>query len=165
MFDIAVTGMDILHEHLCRFPSSPVEMRVDLGRNRYWIGPVVDASCPADTIAEAVAIWNSLGRPVRIASEFPATAERFARDHQLHYNSIIPVAGASEGFVPEDADFLVEGTETGTSIRANGLKMLEPFMESTACVITRREPLTARADLLAELVRRFELSVNAVAVR
>ena len=105
-----------------------------------------------------------LGRPVRIASEFPGTAEAFARDHGILHSAIIPVAGASEGFVPEDADFLVEGTETGTSIRANGLKMLDPFMESTNCVIVRSQHVTSRGDLVDALVERFAQSVRAVEV-
>jgi ATP phosphoribosyltransferase len=130
-------------------------MAVDLQANRYRIGPVVEASFPADTTVDAVAIWNGLGRPVRIASEFPATAERFAQDHHLRYTSIIPVAGASEGFVPEDADVLVEGTETGTSIRANGLKMLDAFMESTSCVLVGAWPATTQTSLLGQLVDRF----------
>jgi ATP phosphoribosyltransferase len=163
MFDIGISGRDLLYEHLAKFPSSPVEMAVDLGTNRYRIGPVVDQAFPADTTAEAIAIWNNLGRPVRIASEFPATAERFALDHHLRYTTIIPVAGASEGFVPEDADFLVEGTETGTSIRANGLKMLDPFMESTSCVIVRREPATSRLDILEEVVARLRATVGVAA--
>ena len=69
------------------------------------------------------------------------------------------MAGASEGYVPEDADFLVEGTETGTSIRANGLKMLDPFMESTNCVIVRSEPVTTRTALLDDLVAALRASV------
>ncbi|OAI41980.1 hypothetical protein AYO38_03370 [bacterium SCGC AG-212-C10] len=164
MFDIAISGRDLLHEHRCKFPDSPVEMAVDLGQNLYRIGPVVDAAFPAETTAEAIAIWNGLGRPVRIASEFPSTAERFALDHNLRHTTIIPVAGASEGFVPEDADFLVEGTETGTSIRANGLKMLDAFMESTNCVLVRRNPVTTQTDLLADLVGRFERAAKAVEV-
>ncbi len=161
MFDIGISGRDLLHEHLCKFPASPVFMAADLGTNRYRIGPVVDEKFPAYTTEGAIAIWNDLGRAVRIASEFPATAERFARDHRIAHSVIIPVAGASEGFVPEDADFLIEGTETGTSIRANGLKMLDPFMESTACVIARREPVTTRRDLLEDLLRRFEAAAIA----
>jgi ATP phosphoribosyltransferase len=164
MFDIAISGRDLLFEHLSKFPNSPVTMAVDLATNRYRIGPVVDADFPADTTSEAVAIWNSLGRPVRIASEFPATAERFALDHHLTFTTIIPVAGASEGFVPEDADFLVEGTETGTSIRANGLKMLDTYMESTACVVTRSGPVTRQTALLESLVQRLAASVAEVAV-
>ena len=164
MFDIAISGRDLLHEHLCRFPGSPVRMAVDLGRNLYRIGPVVDQAFPADNTPDALKIWNALGRPVRIASEFPGTAEAFARDHGIAHSTIIPVAGASEGFVPEDADFLIEGTETGTSIRANGLKMLDPFMESTNCVIVRAEHVTGRGDLVDSLVERFAQSVRAVEV-
>lgn len=164
LFDVAISGRDLLHEHLCKFPDSPVAMAVDLERNRYRIGPVVEAGFPAESTAAALPIWKRLGRPVRIASEFPATAERFARDNHLHYTSIIPVAGASEGFVPEDADLLVEGTETGSSIRANGLKMLDPFMESTSCVIVRTRPATDRQDLLQSLVERFRRAVAGAAV-
>lgn len=163
-FDIAVTGVDWLTDHLCRFPASPVTIAVDLGRSRYKIGPVVDQAFPADTTDAAVGAWNALGRPVRIASEFPALAEAFARDHHLLHTQIIPINGASEGFVPEDADILIEGSETGTSIRANGLKMLDPFMESTNCVIVRREAVTTRTALLADLLSRFEKAARAAAV-
>lgn len=161
LFDLAISGRDLLFEHVCKFPASPVEMVADTGRNWYRIGPVVDAGFPADTTAEAVALWNGLGRPVRIASEFPATAERFALDHNIRSATIIPVAGASEGFVPEDADLLIEGSETGSSIRANGLKMLDTYMESTSCVLARTEPVTTRTTLLADLVERLRASVPA----
>ena len=40
-FDIGLSGRDLLHEHHCRFPASPVGMAVDLGTNWYKIGPVV----------------------------------------------------------------------------------------------------------------------------
>jgi ATP phosphoribosyltransferase len=161
-FDIAITGRDLLREHLSRFPSSPVEMAVDLGRSRYKIGPVVDQAFPAETTAEALAVWRTLGRPVRIASEFPALAEAFARSAHLVYATIMPIAGASEGFVPEDADVLIEGSETGTSIRANGLKMLDPFMESTNCVIVRSEPTTRRPDVLTYLLKRLGAAARLV---
>jgi ATP phosphoribosyltransferase len=163
IFDIAVTGVDWLTDHLARFPSSPVEIAVDLGRSRYKIGPVVDAAFPADTTAHALPIWESLGRPVRIASEYPALAESFARAVHLSAATIIPISGASEGFVPEDADILIEGSETGTSIRANNLKMLDPFMESTNCVIVRKEPLTKRTDLIDGLLARFRVAAATVA--
>jgi ATP phosphoribosyltransferase len=163
-FDLAVTGVDWLQEHLARFPSSPVRMAVDLGRSRYKIGPVVDEAFPAATTRAALPLWNALGRPVRVASEYPALAEAFARSVHLQYATIIPINGASEGFVPEDADILIEGSETGASIRANGLKMLDPFMESTNCVIARTEPVTEAAALLEELVARFEVAGRAVAL-
>ncbi len=163
MFDLAVTGIDLLTDHRARFPSSPVAMAVDLGRSRYKIGPVVDAAFPAETTAEALPVWRGLGRPVRVASEFPGLAELFARQHHLPHTEIMPIAGASEGFVPEDADILVEGSETGTSIRANNLKMLDPFMESTNCVIWRTPPVTSRTELLHDLVDRLAKAAAGVA--
>lgn len=162
-FDVAVTGVDWLRDHLARFPSSPVRMAVDLGRSRYRIGPVVDQAFPADTTAEALQHWWSLGRPVRIASEYPALAEDFARRHHLAAAVIMPINGASEGFVPEDADILIEGSETGTSIRANGLKMLDPFLESTNCVVVRDPPATERTALLSWLLDRLRAGVRATA--
>lgn len=162
-FDAAITGVDWFTDYQSRFPQAPVDIAVDLRRSRYKIGPVVDQAFPAETTAEAIPIWNGLGRPVRIASEYPALAERFARDHHLYYAAIIPINGASEGFVPEDADILIEGSETGASIRANGLKMLDPFMESTNCLIVRREPVTSGRAVLAQFVERLRAAVTATA--
>jgi ATP phosphoribosyltransferase len=65
--------------------------------------------------------------------------------------------------VPEDADLLIEGSETGSSIRANGLKMLDPFMESTSCVVVSSQPATSRLDLLDDLVHRLEATAAGAA--
>ena len=159
-FDIAISGVDRLREHLALFPLSPVEMALDLGRSKYRIGPIVHNDFPATTTDEALAAWSRLGRPVRIASEFPGLAEEWARDHRLPHTAIIPIAGASEGFVPEDADILVEGVETGTSLRVNNLRMLDPFLHSTNCVIVGKRPPTTRPDLLADLLSRLRAGVQ-----
>ncbi len=160
-FDIAVSGVDRLREHLAMFPASPIELALDLRRSRYRIGPVVHNDFPAGTTQEALGIWSRLGRPVRIASEFPGLAEEWARAHRLPHTAIIPIAGASEAFVPEDADILVEGTETGTSLRVNNLRMLDPFLESTNCVIAATSPRTSRRDLLGELLACLREGVRA----
>jgi len=162
-FDVAVSGVDRLREHLAFFPSSPVEMALDLRRSRYRIGPVVHNDFPAQTTQEALAIWSRLGRPVRIASEFPGLAEEWARELRLPHTAIIPIAGASEAFVPEDADILVEGTETGTSLRVNNLRMLDPFLDSTNCVIAATNPRTSRHDLLDLLLDRLREGVRGAA--
>ena len=162
-FDVAVSGVDRLREHLAFFPASPVEMALDLRRSRYRIGPVVHNDFPAETTQEALAIWSRLGRPVRIASEFPGLAEEWARGLRLPHTAIIPIAGASEAFVPEDADILIEGTETGTSLRVNNLRMLDPFLDSTNCVIAATNPRTTRRDLLGLLLERLGEGVRAAA--
>jgi ATP phosphoribosyltransferase len=138
-FDLAVTGRDCLHEHLYSFPSSPVEEVADLQRGQYNLCAVVSQDVPDETIADAMARWRSEGRPyIRIASEFPATADHYARSRHLWRYRVIPIAGASEGFVPEDAELLIEGTETGRTLRENNLKPIDTIYRSTTCAIARK---------------------------
>jgi ATP phosphoribosyltransferase len=137
-FDVAVTGRDVLFDHVVKFPSSPVEEVVDLKRSRYSLAVIVK-DIEADTVAGALAEWRAKSdRPIRLASEFPNIADHFARERQFGRYSVIPIAGASEGFVPDDAEILIEGIETGSSVRANKLTVLERFFESTNCVIAHK---------------------------
>ena len=65
--------------------------------------------------------------------------------------------------MPEDADVLIEGTETGTSLRVNRLRMLDPYLDSTNCVLAGVRPRTTRTDLLEELLGRLREGVRASA--
>jgi ATP phosphoribosyltransferase len=138
--DIAITGRDCLREHLYSFPSSPLEEVADLQRGQYNLCAVVSDEVEVDTIEEALAMWRSEGRPyVRIASEFPATADHYARSRRIWRYRVIPIAGASEGFVPQDAELLIEGTETGRTLRENNLKPIDQIYRSTTCAIARKD--------------------------
>lgn len=140
-FDIAITGRDWLRDHLYSFPSSPVEEVVDLQRGQYNLCAVVSQDVSVDTIGEATALWRAEGRPyIRIASEYPATADHYARSRHIWRYRVIPIAGASEGFVPEDAELLIEGTETGRTLRENNLKPIDQIYRSTTCVVARKDP-------------------------
>ena len=158
LFDLALTGRDWLAVYAAMFPGSPVVELCDLRRSNYRLGAVVPEELPAESIEEAVAYWrrDDPARVIRIASEYAALADQYARDRHLGRYRVIPIAGASEGFVPEDAEILLEGTETGTTLRANRLRMIDVVMESTNCAIGHREPPTGRrGELRAELVRRL----------
>jgi ATP phosphoribosyltransferase len=162
-FDLAITGRDCLNEHLYAFPSSPVEEVVDLARGQYNLSAVVSEDLPAKTLDEAVAIWRAEGKDrVTIAAEFPATADYYARLRHFWRYRVIPIAGASEGFVPEDADMLIEGTETGRTIAENRLKVIDNIYRSTTCVIGHKARLTdgerkrVRDDLVGRLRRSVE---------
>lgn len=139
-FDIAVTGRDLLLDHKVQFPGSPVEEVADLGRSKYSLAVIVK-DVPADTTADAVRWWRSrdANKPIRIASEFANIADHFARERHFGRYSVIPISGASEGFVPDDAEILIEGIETGSSVRANKLTVLERFFESTICVVASKQ--------------------------
>ena len=75
------------------------------------------------------------GAPVRIASEYVNMADRYARDNRLGRYRVIPTWGATEAFLPEDADLLIENTETGRTIARHNLKIIDTLFESTACLI------------------------------
>ena len=157
-FDLALTGRDWLAAHRAAFPASPVVELADLGRSRYELGAVVAEDLPAETIEEAVAQWrrDDASRTIRIASEYATLADQYARERHLGRYRVIPISGASEGFIPEDAEILIEGSETGTTMRANRLRMLDTIMVSTLCVIGgARTPDGKRGALRAQLVERL----------
>jgi ATP phosphoribosyltransferase len=162
--DLGITGRDCLMEHLYRFPSSPVQELMDLERGQYNLCAVVTEDLAAETIEDALAYWRSQGKQyVRVASEFPGTADYYARSRHIWRYQVIPIAGASEGFVPEDAELLIEGTETGTTLRENRLKPIDLLYRSTTCVIGHKEPELSegQADVHAQVVTALRRSVGA----
>jgi ATP phosphoribosyltransferase len=162
--DLGVTGRDCLMEHLYRFPSSPVQELVDLQRGQYNLSAVVSEDLEAETIDEALSIWRKAGRPyIRVASEFAGTADYYARSRHIWRYHVIPIAGASEGFVPEDAELLIEGTETGRTLRENRLKPIDLLYRSTTCVIGHAHPELSgrRAELHRDLLSAFSKAAGA----
>ncbi len=66
----------------------------------------------------------------RIATEVVVITRRFLEEHGV--NAEIEFSwGATEAKPPDLADAVVEVTETGTSLRANGLRIIDTVLEST----------------------------------
>ncbi len=156
-FDLAITGRDWLLDHTARFPSSPVRPVLDLGRARYTLVATASEDVPGESLGEALHFWRGNGgRALRIASEYANIADRFAQERRLGRYQVIPISGASEGFVPEDAEILIEGTETGTTLAANRLKIIDRIFESTSHLIGQsRPPEGRRGKLFFQLVARL----------
>ncbi len=165
-FDLAVTGHDWFLDHTLRFPSSPIQELVDLGGGRYSLVATVSEDVPGDGLSEALNAWRTQGRTaLRVASEYTNIADHYARERRLGRYQVIPIGGASEGFVPEDAEILIEGTETGSTLAANRLKIAERLFESTSRLIGHQRPLDGRRGGLREsIVRRFREVGSSVAV-
>lgn len=161
-FDLVISGRDCLMEHLLQFPGSPVEEVVDLGGGQFDLSAAVNEDLPAASLAEAVEIWRRQGlRIIRVASEFPAIADHYARQNHFWRYQLIPISGASEGFVPEDADLLIEGVQTGRTLAENKLKAIDRFLRSTTCLIaSKRRPPPGRAKLISQLIERFRQAVS-----
>ncbi len=163
-FDLAFTGRDWLRAFAASFPAAPIVELADLHRSNYRMGAVVSEDLPVETIEEAIALWrrDDPERTIRVASEYAALADEYARSRHLGRYSVIPISGASEGFVPEDAEILIEGTETGTTLRANRLRMIDVIMESTNCAIgSAVRPPGRRGELRDWYVERLSAVVAA----
>jgi ATP phosphoribosyltransferase len=166
-FDLAITGRDLLNEHLFAFPSSPAVELIDLQRAQYNLSAVVDGDLPADNLEEAVGHWKAQGKKMlTVAAEFPATADHYSRSRHFWRYQVVPIAGASEGFVPEDADILIEGTETGTTIAENKLKIIDTLYRSTTCLIGRRDAAFdgRRGEVYRHVLERLATASEAAAV-
>jgi ATP phosphoribosyltransferase len=158
-FDIAITGRDWLADHLDQFPSSPVRQVLDLKLRRVRLVAVVSQALAADDTAGLRKFVSGRETPLRVASEYVNIADRYARENRLGYYRVIPTWGASEAFLPEDADLLIENTETGRTIARHNLKIIDTLFESTACLIGNAASLSdakknSRIELFAGKLRK-----------
>jgi len=134
-FDIAITGRDWLTEHLNMFPSSPITELLDMKFGRVRIVAVIANELPVNDVYGLQEISTNGEKPFRIASEYTNIADRYARENRLGMYKIIPTWGATEAFLPEDADMLIENTETGSTIARHNLKIIDTLFISTGCLI------------------------------
>ena len=88
-------------------------------------------------------------RPLVIASEYPQMAKRWIKAKGIDAE-VLQTYGATEVFPPEDADLIIDNTSTGSTLRANGLQIIDEIMTSS----TR---LYASAEAMADPYRKKEL--------
>lgn len=69
-------------------------------------------------------------RKIVIATEYPVLAQRWIDSNQLDA-TIVQTFGATEVFPPEDADCIIDNTATGSTLRANGLVIIDDIMTSS----------------------------------
>jgi len=129
-FDIGISGLDWVRE-----TSSDVVEVADLSYSKTGEGNVkiVIAVHRDEPIENASQI-----RPdSRVTTEYPVLTKKY-------FESIgVPVQlfhsfGASEAKVPDLMDVVVDLTETGTTLRKNGLKIIGQIMESYTVIIANK---------------------------
>lgn len=157
-FDLAVTGKDWLLDHLYQFPSSPVKELVNLGFGWVKVVAVVCENVPADTMDDIhKLIVKQPMTPLRIATEYVNIADKFLRDMHIARYRVIPTWGATEVYLPEDADMLIENTETGQTLARHKLKIIDTLFESTACLIGNSRSLEnpSKQKRIMEIIKIF----------
>jgi len=159
-FDLAITGEDWMREHLYRFPSSPVEELLALSFGTVKIVVAVSQDMPVTDIDELRSLVQSgkLTIPIRVASEYINISDKYLRDNHIDPYKLIPTWGASEAFLPEDADVLIDNTETGKTLQQHNLKIIDVIFQSSACLIGNKDSLAhsdkrKRVEFIVQMLR------------
>jgi ATP phosphoribosyltransferase len=161
-FDLAITGRDWLLEHLYQFPSSPIAELLDLKFGKVKIVAVVSKDLPVSDVYSLRQLGAGQPVPFRVASEYVNIADKYARDNHLGLYRVVPTWGASEAFLPEDADLLIENTQTGRTIDRHNLKIIDTLFESTACLIgnTGRISSSTKSDRIKSITETLRTAVE-----
>jgi ATP phosphoribosyltransferase len=163
-FDLAITGKDWLLEHLYQFPSSPVKELVDLKFGKVKIVAVVSKDLPVNDVYSYRQLGTERLTPFRVASEYVNITDKYARENRLGRYRIVPTWGASEAFLPEDADLLIENTQTGRTIARHNLKIIDTLFESTACLIgnTNRVSNPLKNERIKSIIETIRTAVEGI---
>lgn len=75
-------------------------------------------------------LFSDLKRPLVVASEYAKLTQKWIAENQLNAR-FVKAYGATEVFPPEDADCIVDNTSTGSTLKANGLEIIDTLMTSS----------------------------------
>ena len=132
LFDLGITGQDWIAE-----TSADVEVLTSLSYAK---------TGPGHGTKIVLAVPNE--HPANTAEEMPAGSRistEFVKLTERHFAELgIPVKvawsyGATEAKVPEIVDAIVDVTETGSTLRAHGMKIIETLLTSDPVLVANRD--------------------------
>jgi len=132
LFDLGITGQDWIAE-----TSADVEVLTTLSyaKTGPGHGTKVVLAVPNEHPANAA---REMPAGSRISTEFVRLTERFFAELDIP----VKVAwsyGATEAKVPEIVDAIVDVTETGSTLRAHGMKIIATLLTSDPVLVANRE--------------------------
>lgn len=130
LFDVGITGRDWIAETQADVVS---------------LGELTYSKATAEPVRVVLAVphgapWadpRDLPEGVRISTEFPSLTRRFLGEHGVKA-VVVPSYGATEAKVPDIVDAIVDITETGASLRKNGLRILATLLISYTELVANR---------------------------
>ena len=163
--DLGVTGEDLVRETLAS-ADERVEIEARLGFGHADVVVAVpdvwyDVTTMADLDDVAADFRQRHGRRLRIATKYwRLTQQFFSQMHGIQVYRIVESLGATEGAPASGAaDIIVDITSTGSTLRANHLRILDDgvILKSQACLVSSRR--TAEAEAVAALSKRIQAAL------
>ena len=152
--DLGFSGKDWVYENGVE---DKVEEIMDLG-----FDPVrIVAAIPETKDLEAL-----LKNPVTIATEYQSLSKKWVESKKIN-GKIFRTWGTSEGFVQDTEDamaqILIDNTSSGSSLKANRLKIVDTLMESSTRMYASKEAMKnpQKKQKILELKMLFEAVLNA----
>lgn len=146
--DFGVTGEDLIREGLAE-ADRRVEIAARLGFGHADVVVAVpdiwlDVETMADLGDVAAEFRARHGRRLAIATKYwRLTQQHFSSQHGIQLYRIVESLGATEGApAAGQADIIVDITSTGSTLKANHLKVLSDgvILRSEACLVRARKP-------------------------
>src|SRR5271157_162094 len=169
--DLGITGEDWVKEN-----RSEVEVLLNLEYGKIKLVIAVPKTCENATIGDLMeSIWSQ-GKNFRISTEYLNIASEYLKStpqYKKRFGNADPMLvtpwwkkgdnpkakiflsfGATEAKPPEDSDAIMDVTETGTTIEANNLKIIETVMKSAAVLIANKKTLedTEKREKIYDIV-------------
>ncbi|RWL84165.1 MAG: ATP phosphoribosyltransferase [Mesorhizobium sp.] len=145
--DLGITGEDLLRENLADWDArAEIVARLGFGHADVVVA-VPDIWLDVDTMADlddvAADFRQRHGRRLRIATKYwRLTQQFFSLKHGIQVYRIVESLGATEGAPAAGlADVIVDITTTGSTLRANHLKVLGDgtILKSQACLVASKK--------------------------
>jgi ATP phosphoribosyltransferase len=152
--DLGITGEDLLRENLADWEArAEIVARLGFGHADVVVAvPQVwlDVETMTDLDDVAADFRQRHGRRLRIATKYwRLTQQFFSQKHGIQVYRIVESLGATEGApAAGSADVIVDITTTGSTLRANHLKILSDgvILRSQACLVASRKSRSANDE-------------------
>lgn len=152
--DVGFSGKDWVHENEVQ---DDVEEIMDLGFDPVRI---------VAAIPEAYDFQKIISKPVTIATEYQTLSRKWVQDKKID-GTLFRTWGTSEGFVQDNEDsiaqILIDNTSTGSSLKANKLKIVDTLMESSTRMYASKTAMQnpEKRQKIMELKMLFQTVLNA----
>jgi ATP phosphoribosyltransferase len=162
--DLGITGEDLLREAIAPDDkTADVLLRLNFGPANVVVAVPdcwLDVAQMADLEDVAQQFYKIHGRRLRVATKYLNLTRRFFAGHGVAGYRIVESLGATEGApAAGSAELIVDITTSGSTLKANALKVLDDGLILASCAVLAGSTHAAIAEKTAELVKALKIQL------